>query len=104
MTGVDVADLGVEIAGTRVPSRLWLGTGGLTSHDTVRRVIEAGRPGLVTVSMRRTSDTGANGLLMTLRELGVRLLPNTAGCRSAREAVLTAHLTREALGTDGVKL
>jgi thiazole synthase len=104
VTGVDVADLGVEIAGTRVPSRLWLGTGGLTSHDTVRRVVEAGRPGLVTVSMRRTSDTGANGLLMTLRELGVRLLPNTAGCRSAREAVLTAQLAREALGTDWVKL
>jgi thiazole synthase len=104
VSAVDVTDEGVEIAGTRVPSRLWLGTGGLTSHDTVSRVVTAGRPGLVTVSMRRTSDTGANGLLMTLRDLGVRLLPNTAGCRSAREAVLTAQLAREALGTDWVKL
>jgi thiazole synthase len=94
----------VQVAGVELASRLWLGTGGLTSIETVRHVVEAGEPGLVTVSMRRTSDPGAGGLLATLRELGVRLLPNTAGCLSAREAVLTAELAREALDTSWVKL
>ncbi|MQA82457.1 MAG: thiazole synthase [Streptosporangiales bacterium] len=94
----------MEVAGVQLTSRLWLGTGGLTSAEIVRRVVEAAGPGLVTVSMRRTSDLGEGGLLATLRELGVRVLPNTAGCLSAREAVLTAELAREALGTDWVKL
>jgi thiazole synthase len=94
----------LRVAGADLPSRLWLGTGGLTSIDMVRRVIEASQPGLVTVSIRRTSDPGASGLLAALQELQVRILPNTAGCLSAREAVLTAELAREALGTDWVKL
>lgn len=94
----------MRLAGEELTSRLWLGTGGLTSLETVRRVVEAGEPGLVTVSMRRTSDPGAGGLLAALRDLGVRILPNTAGCLSAREAVLTAELAREALGTSWVKL
>lgn len=94
----------MRLAGEELTGRLWLGTGGLTSLETVRRVVEAGEPGLVTVSMRRTSDPGAGGLLAALRDLGVRILPNTAGCLSAREAVLTAELAREALGTSWVKL
>jgi thiazole synthase len=93
----------VEIAGAEL-GPLWLGTGGLTSLETVRRVVAAGAPGLVTVSLRRVSDTGDGSLLATLNELGVRVLPNTAGCLGAREAVLTAELAREALGTDWVKL
>lgn len=93
----------MEIAGQALDP-LWLGTGGLTNLETVRRVVAAGEPGLVTVSVRRTSDTGAGGLLATLQELDVRVLPNTAGCLSAREAVLTAELAREALGTNWVKL
>ena len=93
----------LEVAGVQL-APLWLGTGGLTSLETVRRVVEAARPGLVTVSVRRTSDTGAGSLLATLRDLGVRVLPNTAGCLGAQEAVLTAELAREALGTDWVKL
>jgi thiazole synthase len=92
------------LAGEPLASRLWIGTGGLSSLESVRRVVEAAEPGLVTVSMRRTSDLAAGGLLATLRELGVRILPNTAGCLSAREAVLTAELAREALQTDWVKL
>ena len=93
----------VEIAGVEL-GPLWLGTGGLTSLQTVRRVVAAGEPGLVTVSLRRVSDTGEGSLLATLSELGARILPNTAGCLGAREAVLTAELAREALGTDWVKL
>lgn len=94
----------VRIADVELPSRLWIGTGGLSNPATVTEVVAAARPGLVTVSMRRTSDPGPGGLLETLRATGVRVLPNTAGCLSAREAVLTAQLAREALHTDWVKL
>lgn len=94
----------LRIAGEVVGSRLFLGTGGLPRPDLVGPVLDAAGPGLVTVSMRRTSTRAPGGLLATLRERGVRLLPNTAGCLSAREAVVTAELAREALGTDWVKL
>ena len=94
----------MRVAGIDLPGRLWIGTGGLTSTSLVGEIVEAARPGLVTVSVRRTSDTERGGLLDMLRALGVRILPNTAGCLSAREAVLTAQLAREALETDWVKL
>ncbi len=94
----------MQVAGVDLPGRLWIGTGGLTSTSLVGEIVEAARPGLVTVSVRRTSDTERGGLLDMLRALGVRILPNTAGCLSAREAVLTAQLAREALETDWVKL
>ena len=97
MTALAIAD--VDLA-----SRLWIGTGGLTSVRAVTDVVEAARPGLVTVSIRRVSDTSEGSLLDALSGGGVRILPNTAGCLSAREAVLTARLAREALGTDWVKL
>lgn len=95
---------GLEIAGQVLSSRLFLGTGGLPRPDLVGPVLDAARPGLVTVSVRRTSSTSAGGLLPLLREHGAVVLPNTAGCLSAREAVLTAELAREALETDWVKL
>ena len=94
----------MQVGGVDVGGRLWIGTGGLTSTGLVPEIVDAARPGLVTVSLRRISDTGSGGLLDTLRGLGVRILPNTAGCLSAREAVLTAQLAREALETDWVKL
>lgn len=92
------------IADVELSSRLWIGTGGLTSIQAVTDVVEAARPGLVTVSIRRVSDTSEGSLLDALGIAGVRILPNTAGCLSAREAVLTANLAREVLGTDWVKL
>ena len=92
------------LAGETLGSRLFLGTGGLPRPDLVGPVLDAAEPALVTLSMRRTSSAAPGGLLATLRERGVRILPNTAGCLSAREAVLTAELAREALGTDWVKL
>jgi len=94
----------LTIAGTPLTSRLFLGTGGLPRPALLEPLLAAARPGLVTVSLRRTSATRNGGLLDTLTRAGVRLLPNTAGCLSAREAVLTARLAREALGTDWVKL
>lgn len=94
----------LTIGGEKLASRLFLGTGGLPRVDLLGEVIEAARPGLVTVSMRRSSSAASGGVLDTIRASGVKLLPNTAGCRTAREAVLTAELAREALGTDWVKL
>ncbi|ANH38477.1 Thiazole synthase [Nocardioides dokdonensis FR1436] len=94
----------LRVAGEELSSRLLLGTGGLPGLSLLPAVLEAARPGLVTVSVRRTSTTGAGGLLDLLRRSEVRLLPNTAGCTSAREAVLTARLAREALDTSWVKL
>ncbi len=94
----------LHVGDVALRSRLWVGTGGLTNLETLHRVLEAGQPGLVTVSMRRSSNTGDGSLLAALRESGTPILPNTAGCLSAREAVLTAQLAREALGTDWVKL
>ncbi|WP_028654579.1 thiazole synthase [Nocardioides sp. J54] len=92
------------VAGTVLSSRLLLGTGGLPHVSLLGPVLDAARPGLVTVSVRRASSLSDGSLLGALRAAGVRLLPNTAGCLSAREAVLTAELAREALGTDWVKL
>jgi thiazole synthase len=93
-----------SIAGVPLASRLFLGTGGLPHLALLEPVLAAADPGLVTVSIRRAGAQRPNGLLDTLTKLGARLLPNTAGCLSSREAVLTARLAREALGTDWVKL
>ncbi|WP_210651029.1 thiazole synthase [Nocardioides sp. SYSU D00065] len=94
----------VDIAGRTLASRLLLGTGGLPSLSLLRPVVDAADPGLLTVSVRRTGGPDSGGLLDAVRATGVPVLPNTAGCLSAREAVLTAELAREALGTDWVKL
>ena len=92
------------IAGEKLTSRLFLGTGGLPRPGLLEPVIEAAQPALVTVSMRRVPGTAEGGVLETIHRLGTKVLPNTAGCRTAREAVLTAELAREALETDWVKL
>ncbi len=92
------------IAGEALASRLFLGTGGLPRPALLEPVLDAARPGLVTVSMRRAGATSDGGTIGTLLRHGAKLLPNTAGCRTAREAVLTAELAREALETDWVKL
>ncbi|MCD2443443.1 thiazole synthase [Agromyces sp. SYSU K20354] len=96
--------MSLVIAGEVLSSRLFLGTGGLPRPALLEPVIDAAEPGLVTVSLRRASGTAPGGLLDTLRRREMRILPNTAGCLSAREAVLTAELAREALGTNWVKL
>jgi thiazole synthase len=94
------------LAGQELSSRLILGTGGVQSLDVLRRALSASGTALTTVAMRRVSAAGegTGSLLGTLRESGVRILPNTAGCHTASEALLTARLAREALGTDWVKL
>lgn len=96
--------MSVTIAGRDLASPLFLGTGGLPHLSLLEPVLAAAGPGLVTVSVRRTSALQPGGLLDTIKRAGVPVLPNTAGCTSAREAVLTARLAREALGTNWVKL
>ncbi|MGH9170193.1 MAG: thiazole synthase [Acidimicrobiales bacterium] len=92
------------IAGVDVGSRLILGSGGLPSMDVLARVVKASGTGLVTVAMRRVDPAAGGSLLDVLAESGVRVLPNTAGCFTAADAVLTARLAADALGTNWVKL
>jgi thiazole synthase len=99
------ADDFLTIAGERLGSRLILGTGGATSHAALEAAIRASGTALVTVALRRLNpaDT-APSLLDVVRRCGVRVLPNTAGCYTATEAVKLAHLAREAFDTTWVKL
>jgi thiazole synthase len=92
------------IAGERFSSRLLLGTGGVPSLEVLERALTASGTQIVTVALRRVDPTSSGSLLDVVEQAGVRLLPNTAGCRTAREAVRTAHLAREAFSTDWVKL
>ncbi|MET9642912.1 thiazole synthase [Streptomyces syringium] len=99
-----MADDLLTIAGTPFSSRLIMGTGGAPSLDVLERALLASGTELTTVAMRRL-DAGVRGsVLSVLQKHGIRVLPNTAGCFTAGEAVLTARLAREALGTDWVKL
>ena len=84
-------------------SRLILGTGGATSLRVLEEAIVASGTDLVTVALRRV-DAAGPGLLPMIDRLGVRVLPNTAGCYTAGDAVKTAHLARDAFETDLIKL
>jgi thiazole synthase len=92
------------IAGDVLASRLLLGTGGMTSLDVLGATLRASGAAMATVAVRRVEAAGRGSLLSLLGDLGVRVLPNTAGCATASEAVLTAKLAREAFETDWVKL
>jgi thiazole synthase len=94
----------LTIAGTELGSRLLLGTGGFRSLDALSAAIEASGAELVTVALRRIEPGQRGSIVDVLDAAGVRLLPNTAGCFTARDAVLTAKLAREAFETDWVKL
>jgi thiazole synthase len=92
------------IAGAELRSRLLLGTGGFRSLEALSAAIEASQAELVTVALRRIEPSQRGSIVDVLDGAGVRLLPNTAGCFTARDAVLTAKLAREAFETDWVKL
>ncbi len=94
----------LRIAGTTFHSRLLLGTGGVANLTVLDAAVAASGSELATCAMRRIDPTQTGSILDVLRRRGVRLLPNTAGCRTAREALLTARMAREALGTDWIKL
>jgi thiazole synthase len=95
---------GLRIAGQVLRSRLLVGTGGASSLHTLGAALAESGTEVATVAVRRVEGSGRGSLLSLLRELGVRVLPNTAGCATASEAVLTAKLAREAFETDWVKL
>jgi thiazole synthase len=99
-----VVETKLTIAGRDFGSRLILGTGGAANLAVLEEALVASGTELTTVAMRRVDSEGGTGVLDLLNRLGITPLPNTAGCRGAAEAVLTAQLAREALHTDWVKL
>jgi thiazole synthase len=105
------AEADLKIAGRTLRSRLLLGTGGFASLELMADAIVASGSELVTVALRRLGPAVPGGdlrrrgsLIDVLADAGVQLLPNTAGCHTARDAVLTARMAREAFATDWVKL
>jgi thiazole synthase len=92
------------IAGKALRSRLIIGTGGASSLEALEEALVASGADLATVALRRLSPTARGTALDVLGKLGCTLLPNTAGCFTARDAVTTAKLAREAFQTSWVKL
>jgi len=93
----------LTIAGRVFPSRLFMGSGGYPNQQVLLDSLKAAEPALVTVALRRISLERYAGSLVDLLD-GFTLLPNTAGCATVKDAVLTAQLGREALETTWVKL
>lgn len=96
----------VTVYGTPLPSRLLLGTAGYPSPAILAAAVEASGAAVATVSLRRETAGGGTGqkFFDLIQSFGVHVLPNTAGCRSAREAITTAQMAREIFGTDWIKL
>jgi thiazole synthase len=99
-----MTDSAFALGGVELGSRLILGTGGAHSIQALEGAIRASGTEVVTVALRRVEATGPAGLLDMIDACGVRVLPNTAGCYTAADAVKVAHLAREAFATDWVKL
>ena len=98
-----------QIGDVPLHSRFLLGTAGYPSPQVLHDAIVASRTQIVTVGLKRTlAAAGDNGHVamigQALRETGARLLPNTAGCRTAREAVQLAQMARELYDTPWIKL
>jgi thiazole synthase len=94
----------LEISGRVFSSRLIFGTGGFSSLEAMASALRESGSELVTVAMRRVDVRAAGSVLDVVEAAGCELLPNTAGCYTARDAVVTARLAREALGTNWIKL
>jgi len=92
--------------GVEVQSRLFLGTSLYPSPDIMTAAIKASGAEVVTVSLRRESAEAraGQGFWKLIQDLGVRVLPNTAGCHTVKEAVTTAHMAREVFDTPWIKL
>jgi thiazole synthase len=93
-----------QIADRQFESRLILGTGGFRTHESLAAALEESGAEIATVAIRRVDASAPGSLLDVLTDAGVMVLPNTAACFTARDAVTTAQLGREALDTDWVKL
>jgi thiazole synthase len=93
-----------ELGGETFSSRLIIGTGGASSLDALERAIVASGAELATVALRRIDPGSKGSIVDVLERTGCRILPNTAGCFTAKDAVTTAHLAREAFDTSWIKL
>jgi thiazole synthase len=93
-----------ELGGRRWSSRLIAGTGGFRSLEQMEEALAASGAEIVTVALRRIDPAAKGSVLDVLDRLGLFALPNTAGCFTARDAVRTARLAREAFETDWIKL
>jgi thiazole synthase len=98
------AEDGLELGGRSWGSRLIVGTGGFRSLDQMEQALIASGTEIVTVALRRVDPEAKGSVLDVIRRLGLFALPNTAGCYTARDAVRTAKLAREAFESDWVKL
>ncbi len=96
----------MQLYGQEVASRLLIGTALYPSPAIMEQALQASGAAIVTVSLRRESGGGRAGdaFWRIIQSLGVKILPNTAGCRSVKEAVTTAELARELFGTPWIKL
>src|SRR5277367_250327 len=96
----------LQVYGIELRSRLLLGTARYSSPAVLSAAVRASGTEVVTVSLRRegAGERSGQGFWSLIRELGVRVLPNTAGCHSVKEAVTTAHMAREVFGTPWIKL
>ncbi len=92
------------IAGEKLSSRLIMGTGGARSLDALEHALIASGAEIATVALRRIDPTASGSVIDVLQRVGCRLLPNTAGCYTASEAVTTARLARDAFETNWIKL
>lgn len=93
------------IAETPLKSRLFLGTAGYPSPDHLAKAIEVSQPGLLTVSLRRESAAGKGQKFWEIiKGFNIPILPNTAGCHTAAEAITTAEMAREVFQTNWIKL
>ena len=92
------------LGGRSFSSRLVMGTGGAASLDALEAALRASGAQLATVALRRVDPSSRGSVLDVLDRCGVQLLPNTAGCFTAHDAVLTAKMAREAFETDWIKL
>lgn len=90
---------------TQLQSRLFLGTAGYPSPDILQKSIDSSKPGLLTVSLRRESAAGkGQEFWKIIQSFNIPVLPNTAGCSSVQEAVMTAEMAREIFETNWIKL
>jgi thiazole synthase len=94
----------LRIADREFASRLILGTGGFDNHEVLAQALSASETEMCTVALRRLDPAARGSILDVLDAAGVAILPNTAGCYTARDAVVTAQLAREAFATDWIKL
>jgi thiazole synthase len=93
-----------ELGGRQWSSRLIAGSGGFRSLEQMEEALAASGAEIVTVALRRIDPAAKGSVLDVIERLGLFALPNTAGCFTARDAVRTARLAREAFATDWIKL